>query len=528
MENKASAANDLLQRRTRELQTLVQVAQLINIIDLDHVLLQTMQLTREAIGASKGSLFLIDDEGRPTQRFITQRDMPPAMTHKVAQEVIEKGLAGWCIRHQEGAIIDSVSQDERWLKLDDDDQADVKSAICLPITHEKKTLGVMTLVSPESNHFSSGNLNLMQAIANQASTAIRNARLVDNLKTQQHQLEFIFQHHNQALLTVDPELTIMMSNPMARGLLLNDSQDTLNHQRFDRLVANTPFDEILRRIQNKTDSAESFAFEIRDEVERRDFTVNVAIMREGERIEGYLIMIHDITSIKDLNRLKSQMIHMLTHDLKNPVNIIWGYIDLLRIDTQSNQPTDQRFIDGILRALHRMDALIEETLQAERFMSTGQPQPTARFNPISSIQEAIKDNREQAETKGITITQQIEHELGAVNGAEFQIREVMNNLINNAIKYTPETGKINVSADAKDGRFNFSVQDNGIGIPSELQKEIFSEFYRAPRPEIKQIAGTGLGLSIVKTIIERHKGEVWFTSEADKGSTFGFWLPLAE
>lgn len=519
---------DFSQQRTKELQALVQVAQLIKSVDLDYVLLQTMQLTREVSGALKGSLFLLDDDLKPTQRFITQRDLPPETSQRVASEVLAKGLAGWCARAQKSAILADVTQDMRWHTLPDDPQTDIKTALCVPILHEGKTLGVMTLVHDQADAFSEHDLAFVDAVANQASSAIRNTQLIDTLKSQQKQLEFLFYHHVEALFTLTADLKIQMANSAAQTLLNPEGQGTIVGASLVDLAKDTPFEEIRRKISQKTDQG-ILEFEIRHDEKALDLSVKVnQLDASAERLpNGYLVMIHDVTTIKDFDRLKTQMLHMLTHDLKNPVNIIWGYIDLLRIDSQSNQPTDQRFIDGILRALHRMDALINETLQAERFMAAGEPRPIKVFSPKAIIEEAIDDNKDAAANKQIDLLQHISTELADVEGVAVQIREVMNNLINNAIKYTASGGKVNIHAEQKDGKFRFYVVDTGIGIPKEMQPSLFKEFYRASRPEIKEIAGTGLGLSLVKTIIENHGGDVWFESEAGKGSTFGFWLPLA-
>jgi signal transduction histidine kinase len=108
------------------------------------------------------------------------------------------------------------------------------------------------------------------------------------------------------------------------------------------------------------------------------------------------------------------------------------------------------------------------------------------------------------------------------------IRQAMENLIGNAIKYTHEGGKVTVYADIDDGRFNFSVADSGIGISEEYLPYVFESFYRVPDTDFEAITGKGLGLSLVKNVIERHSGKVWVESRRGKGSTFGFWIPARE
>ena len=113
-----------------------------------------------------------------------------------------------------------------------------------------------------------------------------------------------------------------------------------------------------------------------------------------------------------------------------------------------------------------------------------------------------------------------------VRGSVTQLRQAIANLVSNAIKYTPEEGRVEVSFQVDGERLGLSVRDNGYGISPERQARVFERFYRAREPGTDHIGGTGLGLSLVKTVIERHGGQVWFTSAPGVGSTFGFWLPM--
>ena len=521
---------NVLERRTQELQTLVQVAQLINVIDLDYVLAQTLKLTTEVSGASKGSFFLLDDNLMPIQRFITQRNMPPEMTREVAQHVVQNGLAGWSIRNRRGAVVEDVESDERWYRFDDDEQEDVRSALCMPVLYEENIQGVMTLVHPDVGHFDENHLQLVKAVANQSSTAIRNAQLFDNLHTQQRQLELIYQNNSEAIITVDNDFTIRLFNPVAVNLLTNPPEEDLVGQNLAEIDPDSIFPEVVKRIANIPRDTIPLSFELRSESQGRDFIISISSLMSGRgaAMVGFVIMIHDVTTIKDFDRLKTHMLHMLSHDIKNPINIIWGYIDLMRIDAQESKPADSRFVDGILRALQRIENLIEELLNVERFISAGQPQPQEVFSPKDILEEAIEGLTPFYREKRHNVVEEIDDDLGTIQGVAFEVREAMANLISNAIKYTPEGGQIVIHANRDARRFNFHVKDSGIGIPEDLHDKLFQEFYRAHRPSVKNIEGTGLGLSLVKSSIKRHFGDVWFESEENKGSTFGFWIPLAK
>src|SRR5713226_6343356 len=148
---------------TRQLEVLVQVAQLIATLDLDEVLLQTLKLTTESVGASKGSVFLLDEQGGTLQRFIAARDMDPHKKSVVSHQVLDRGLAGWVIEHKQAVIVDDTAVDPRWLMLDD--SLRVRSALCVPFLVKEQVRGVMTLEHPEPHHFTLEDLRLAKAVA---------------------------------------------------------------------------------------------------------------------------------------------------------------------------------------------------------------------------------------------------------------------------------------------------------------------------------------------------------------------------
>ncbi len=517
----------LLKRRTEELRAIVKVAQLINIIDLDGVLAQTLKVTMEVVKATKGSFFLLDVNGMPIQRFLTQRDLPPEVTREVARDVLQKGLAGWCIRHKQGAIVNDVENDDRWHVFMDDDQVDVRSAICIPVLYDGEPRGVMTLVSPELNAFDDHDLQLLTTVAHQSSTAIRNAQLFDDLQTKQRQLELVLQNTGEALLAVDTNFMIVLANPEAYASLGVSRGTAIVGKPLLEVAQNHIYEDIVRNIEAAKLVRGSQSFEIQDEANRQDFVVTVSVLAEDTIMQGYVIVLHDVTTLRNFVRLKTQMLQMMTHDLKNPINIIWGYIDLLRVDSLQNLPADQRFIDGVLRAVQRMDNLIEDTLKTEKFMSAdGQLHRRQTIQPSDMISQIVDEMREFIVEKNLTVVQDFAPDIEKIQGNRLQIQEAIANLVSNAIKYTPNEGTITLSAYLEAERFYFSVADTGLGIPEELQGQLFRQFYRATRPQIDGIVGSGLGLSLVKQAVENHHGRVWFKSEENIGSTFGFWIPI--
>lgn len=232
------------------------------------------------------------------------------------------------------------------------------------------------------------------------------------------------------------------------------------------------------------------------------------------------------SSLQALGRAKSELIQMTGHDLRNPLSQITGYLDLLKIDLQGSGHDEQLgFLENMGKAVQKIDGLLDDILNLER----AENQMEAMWEPIiiaELVHEVCDSQRPQAELAEHEFVCEVSLHGDRVRGSDILLKQAFVNLISNAIKYTPPNGRIVIRGRAQEERYYFEVQDNGYGIPEERQKRLFQRFYRAHAPGTERISGTGLGLSLVKTIVERHGGQVWFRSTYNVGSTFGLWLPL--
>ena len=230
---------------------------------------------------------------------------------------------------------------------------------------------------------------------------------------------------------------------------------------------------------------------------------------------------------RNAEQLKSDMIRMAAHDLRNPLNSVVNATHLLKRLQEQMPPAAGKFIQGVEQAAHQMRMLIEELLTLERLESGMEITPDS-LDLVKVLSDALARTKLDSTTKAQEIEVNTPDTPVIVRGEFAYFRQSMVNLINNAIKYTPQRGKITVRLERHGDRIFFDVTDNGYGISEERQKRLFQRFYRAHEPGTEHIGGTGLGLSLVRTIIERSDGEVWFKSQVGKGSTFGFWLPTFE
>ncbi len=514
--------NDQLNRLTQEIILLASTAELLNSLDLDTVLARTLSLLTESVGADRGSFFVFSPTSQTAERYIIHRDLPPARSQMVVEQVLRSGLAGWVYRQKQGAVVNDTLQDPRWVTFPDD-PLPIRSALCVPFMVADRVNGIMTLECFQPDQFTEADLRLATTVANQAALTLHNAQLFHRVENQQRQLQAILASTHAPILTIDANAQIRLANPAALTMI-GLSHDSITGLPLAALEGCPVCPAVARRI-----AAGETRFELHDDVNQRDYDVQVSSWRESDSTEsGYVIVFNDITTLKDLDRLKSQMIRMTSHDLRNPLMVILGYTEIMLAELDPQSPQFEQVAE-ITRVTQRMLDTVSQLLSLEQIESTIRGTGEL-FCPLDLIQDVIASLSPLAARKGHTVTLHLPETRPRVRGAPALLREAFLNLVDNAIQYTDNGGRINVhaSVDWERRRFDFAVEDNGYGIPSHLQADLFKQFYRARQPGTERIPGTGLGLSLVKATVEHHGGEVWFESTAGVGSTFGFWLPLPE
>jgi len=253
----------------------------------------------------------------------------------------------------------------------------------------------------------------------------------------------------------------------------------------------------------------------------------IAIALDNATLHNQLRRQHE--QITELERLKTEMLKLGAHDLRNPLTIVSNYLNML--EGHARSAGQDAMLEPILEiglAAERIRAIADDILDAERaeMMLTGILTEEVNFNEI--LTDTVKAMRATADLK------QHNYEILWIpddlrgQGDASLLMAAASNLISNAIKYTPDGGTIKVCLSKHDNRVYFEVIDNGFGIPAKSQAMMFQPMQRAHTKETRDIEGTGFGLYLVKLIVQRHNGDVFFTSVYHKGSTFGFWLPLGE
>lgn len=253
---------------------------------------------------------------------------------------------------------------------------------------------------------------------------------------------------------------------------------------------------------------------------------NARLYRQAEEQLAELKRLYH--QVRKLEQLKTDMIRIASHDLRNPLAAVMGFLEMSHRHMKSNglvDPTLTGYVDEAMNSSLRMRKIMTDILSLERIEMAAENTNFEKFDLARLVNETFQDHQSLAKVKSQALSLETEPASAVIEGDSAQMREAIGNLISNAIKYTPDGGKICVRLAQQPRCLVFTVEDNGYGIKESHQARLFQPFYRARSPETRDVEGTGLGLHLVKNIIERHGGTMIFKSVYQQGSTFGFELP---
>lgn len=353
------------------------------------------------------------------------------------------------------------------------------------------------------------------------------------------EIEKLKDEHRRAAIQIQTQQEALF-NSMVEGLLLLDDSGRIQlaNRAFATLAGVTgdlhgkTILEVLRQheLGDLVDQLSSERQAIEQELklaglDGRWLQVNAAAIfnHDGAR-QGTILVFHDLTRLKQLERTREEFVANVSHELRTPLSLIKGYIETMLDGAKDNPEVATKFLQTIDRNAERLKLLIEDLLtisQLESGRMTLNVQPVAVHLLVGKI---LADFRARAAARHVKLVSQAP-EL-TVRADPDRLEQVLCNLVDNAIKYGRSDGNVTVGASAGDGgQVEIFVQDDGPGIPPEALERVFERFYRVDKGRSREQGGTGLGLSIVKHIVQNHGGRVWAKSDPGRGATFSFTLP---
>ncbi len=412
--------------------------------------------------------------------------------------------------------------------------ADFKSLLLTPIPGQFKALGVLALGSDED----AGNLNrtvvlMLTLLARDLGRVLENLRVYERMQQLRELLDNIVESVPHGILAIGRDDTVISCNRNSEILFGIHRIEALG-ERYQTALPK-PLVEllsvlILDVLKDKVTRDAQFERRLSPS-ETIPIGISCSLLCDKEaRPQGFLLICRDLTltmevqKLRELDRMKSEFVHTVSHELKTPLTAILGGAEVLQADREALTGEQQEIVDIIDQGGKRLHALITDLLDLSRLESGRLGLDREETDLAAVIAEAAENVRHK--NPRCNLSYDLPPDFPRVMADGDKLKQVFENLIGNALKYSPDGGEVRVRLSREGDKVRFAVTDQGIGISPEHLPQLFEKFFRVDSSTTASIEGTGLGLTIVKHIVELHEGEVTVESALGKGSTFGFVIPL--
>jgi PAS domain S-box-containing protein len=426
------------------------------------------------------------------------------------------GLNGAAFRSGETLVVNDTRSDGRLLRLV---QAPPAALVAVPLRIGDEMLGILNVSSKRLNSFEPGDVAVIQALADQLAAAIGAARLYGETLAAKWRAETILREAQTGLVVLDEELRVVTLNPAAAAILGWPSDG----------VAGTPLTQLITDeakigalVREATSGEPRRIVEAHLEEVRRDVLVGVAYLAPG-----YLVSMSDVTALKEVDRLKSEIVANFSHELRTPLASIKAYTEILMDSADvAGDAANGHFLEIINQETDRLTDLINDVLDLAR-LEGGRPHVEySQLHVADLISEAVNLLILPARARGIRFEPSIASDVPRVWADRQLMGMLIKNLASNAVKYNRDGGCVYINVWHETGSLYISVRDEGVGIPESALPNLFQKFYRVRSTTESGIQGTGLGLALTRAAAEAHGGDIVVRSQEGVGSEFCARIPL--
>ena len=419
---------------------------------------------------------------------------------------------------QERLVMATISRN-RGLMLDPN-LPHPESLIAIALKHENRYYGVLWAAYNKQRVFNEADIRFISTLASQAALAVANIRLFLTVEVSRRQLEAILNSTPDPVLVTDASNRLILANPAAAhvfGVTIRRGERPGVEQTLQVRTLN----ELLM-----SSSTERRSTEVRMP-DGKTYLAMASPMTADGRTVGRVCILRDVTQLKEIDTLKSDFVSTVSHDLRSPLTLMRGYASMLELAGELNDQ-QRSYIKMIVQGVDNMAKLVNNLLDLGR-IDFGVGLQVESIPVLDIIERVTGSLQLQATQKNISLGVEIPKDLPhAIEADQALLHQALYNLVENALKYTPDGGVVTIGLQCAADTLTFAIQDSGIGIPKSDLPRLFEKFYRGTNREALAKRGTGLGLAIVKSIAERHGGKVWVDSELGEGSTFYLLVPLAQ
>ncbi len=518
---------DLLQatqQRLMEVSTLYSLSREIistSPLKLNTLLDNIVSTVKQIVDCRACVLFLLDDSGKYLE--IKAATGIKKQWKDRARLAVGEGAAGTAVAERRTVYVPDTLADPDFIFFDHS----IRSLVVVPLIFQEEVIGAINLDDTKPNAFGEAQEKLLSIAANHAAIAIQNARLFQKLSTEEHRTRAIIEHMADGILLINRDGSIITVNSalsrmvgIRSGAMLGKNIHSTNlHPALKAISAPLQRDRHTGHLASTVTLPGETGTTLR--------IIATPVTNERGQLLGEVRLLHDITRERHLEQLKDDFISTISHELRTPLFSIQGFVRLILNGDVPDEKTQREFLTIIERQADHLAELVSNLLDLNRISSNALQLNLEPVDLNDILAQTIRQLQGFSRKKKVQVGIKLPASLPLIQGDATRLRQVFTNLIGNAIKFTPQNGRVFVQAKAHNNSVLISVTDTGIGIPAEELERIFGKFYQVEEHSTRSAEGSGLGLHIARQLVERHHGKIWAQSELGKGSTFFVQLPIA-
>jgi len=512
------------QRTARVMTALAEGAAAINTsLEMTDVLRRVLNQTMQALQVETVALALIDNV---SSDLVFHAAAGHNSGNIPGKHILNgQGLAGLVASNGRGLVVPVVKKDPHHSDADNFGEIEMRAVVIAPIKSQGKVIGVLMAINPVSGAFDPDALLVMTGLGNLAGTTIQNAQFLDRLQKAHQRYRELFEDSVDPIVITDLEGRVLEANRQA-VILSGYSNEALHAMTIDQLHE-VKWNKTGLKFETLKNSGECNYESVLRQQNERARPIEVHAHRvEFEETDSVQWILRDITERKDLDALRDDMIAMIYHDLRSPLGNIVSSLELMDGMLPPDE-TLQTMLNIARNSTGRIQRLVNSLLDINRLESGQQIADQHAIDPLVLIRESLKDVEPTAASRHQTLENKAQGVLPLIWVDVDMIHRVFINLLENAIKYTPTGGHVEIGAQTTSGTsVKFWVHDSGPGISPSDRDRIFEKFIRLHGRNSP--SGLGVGLAFCKLAVLGHGGQIWVESELGKGTTFWVTLPVAQ
>jgi len=549
LEQDIAAKNEEIARLQRGLKASEVAEPPVGVTEFQDTLKRLVQRIAMILQAEKCVIMILD---RETGELVAR---PPAFGMgdndvRMLRVRVTEGIAGEVFRTEKPAVFNDALHDPRTVK-ENVALLHIRNGVTVPLVVERRddenrvldriSIGVLSVFNKRyGGEFIEEDVRLLERLARNAAAVIASAQVFQEIIEEKEKLVHTIESLYAGLILIGGNGRVIQMNARARQIF-NVHQDPMG-KAYQDVIRHDKALEILSGMLAKEENgngeeeedgraAQEITVPDPETEEERIFQMHAAAVKgEDHHLIGTAIILNDITDIRNLERMKTEFVAIAAHELRTPMTPIKGFISMLAQDEEDSFTFEERkeYYQIIEQNVDRLGRLINDLLSVTR-IERGIAQQLF-WEEVDLVQLAesvfeVQRGMTNTERHPLVVDANPPHIFATVG--RDQIEQVLQNLVSNAIKYSPEGGEVRIILQEENGTVLCGVRDQGTGIPESARSKLFKPYRRIHNPKTASVKGTGIGLFLVKNLVEAHHGTIWVESEMGKGSTFWFRIPKA-